>query len=302
MLATFLWVSQTRGCRPDYAGERGEGFRTVGVYLTSGEAEPEPAEEPSEESTFSATDRASAFESTPLLDGPPIELERPNDFAEPVLGIGGPPELAAGSPFSPQLETTPLTGPPPSAPTVQGKATSFLGVQDAGRRFVYVLDRSGSMDNGPLQSAKVELLASLENLDATQEFQVIFYNNEAIPLVPRSKHFELFRGNTAHRLEVAQQLEHISADGGTSHLKALEAALPYNADVIFFLTDADELDLLPEELAAITRRNNGGARIHCIEFGDGPDLTLPKRPRNALRKFAHENGGSYRYLDVSRLR
>jgi Ca-activated chloride channel family protein len=305
MLSVSLWVSQTRGCRPDYPGEGGEGFRTVGVYVTSGETEHAATDVASDESTLSARDPASAAGSMPLLEGPPIELEQPRDFAEPVLGIGGPPQVAAGSRFGPQWETTPLAGPPPSGtgvPGVLGKATSFLGVQDAGRRFVYVLDRSGSMDNGPLLSAKVELMASLENLDARQEFQVIFYNSDAISLVPRNKHFTMFRGNDTHRLEVQQQLEMIDAAGGTSHLKALEAALKYDADVIFFLTDADELDVKPDDLTDITRRNGGGARIHCIEFGDGPDLTLPKRPRNALLKLANENGGTYRYVDVSGLR
>lgn len=297
----FIWLSQSPGCRSDYAGDAGDGFRQVGVYLTTGETEEEPTDVPDEASTPTSAEPAAAFEQEPLLDAPPIALVRPTDRAESVLGLGGPPQLSGSSNPVPSLQTTPLTGPPPSTPAVLGKSTSLFGIQDAGRRFVYVLDRSGSMSDAPLRSAKAELKASLENLDATQEFQVIFYNTEAIPLVPRSNHSDMFRGIDPHRQDVERQLGSIQADGGTTHLAALEAALQYNADVIFFLTDADELNLNADELASITRRNNGGARIHCIEFGNGPDLTQVGAPRNSLQKLAEQNGGKYRYRDVKRL-
>ncbi|MGD9854274.1 MAG: hypothetical protein AB7U20_04910 [Planctomycetaceae bacterium] len=301
LLAVFIWLSQSRGCRPDYAGDEGDGFRTVGVYLTTGDTEEEPSEEPAEESPTAPSEPLAAIERTPLLDAPPISVERPTNLAKSVLGLGGVPEFGGASSPVPSLATTPMAGPPPTNRAVLGKSTSLFGIQDAGKRFVYVLDRSGSMEDGPLRSAKAELMASLENLDATQEFQVIFYNTLAVPLVPRGGRFEMFRGIDTHRLEVERQLGSIQSDGGTSHRDALEASLRYNADVIFFLTDADELNLNAHELASITRRNNGGARIHCIEFGDGPSLSRPGGPGTSLQKLAEQNGGQYQYRDVRRL-
>ncbi len=302
-LGAFIWISQSPGCRSDYAGDEGDGFRTVGVYLTTGETEEEPAEDPDEDSTPTFAEPATAFEQEPLLDAPPIAMDRPADRAESVLGLGGPPELSGSSSPVPSLRTTPLTGPPPSAPAVLGKSTSLFGIQDAGRKFVYVLDRSGSMsDYGAMRSAKVELMASLENLDATQQFQVIFYNNKPLPLVPTNGRFEMFRGIDPHRSDVERQLGSIVPDGGTSHLAALEAALKYNADVIFFLTDGAIPGLTIDEMEEIRRRNNGGARIHCIEFGDGPSLHQQGGPRNFLQKLAEQNGGQYKYRDVKRLR
>jgi len=304
-LAVFLWLSQSRGCGPDYAGDEGEGFRTVGVYLTSGETDEEPTEEPVEESTPTVTESAPTSEQSPLLDAPPIELERPADLAEPVLGLGGPPQITGGSSPVPSLETTPITGAPPTNRAVLGKSTSLFGVQDAGRRFVYVLDRSGSMtdtDYDALRSAKNELKASLENLEATQQFQVVFYNDTVRPLVPRSKRMDMFRGIDPHRQDVDRQLGSILAEGGTSHIDALKAALQYNADVIFFLTDADTPGLDPEQLDWVRRRNNGGTRIHCIEFGVGPSLAQKGGPRNFLQKLAEQNGGTYKYLNVKSLR
>lgn len=304
-LAAFIWMSQSSGCRPDYAGDEGEGFREVGVYLTSGETEAEPIDEPREEPTASPAETSATLEQTPLLDSPPIELERPSEISEPILGLGGPPKIVGQSSSTPSLETTPLIGPPPTNRAVLGKSTSLFGIQDAGRKFVYVLDRSGSMigsDYDALRSAKVELKASLENLDSNQEFQVIFYNTEVVRLVPRSQRMDMFRGIDLHRQDVDRQLGSIVADGGTSHLEALEAALQYNADVIFFLTDAELPGLDSDQLAAIRRRNNGGARIHCIEFGVGPSLAKQGGPRNFLQKLAEQNGGKYEYRDVKSLR
>lgn len=302
LLATFLWASQSRGCRADYAGHEGEGFREVGVYLTSGETETESTQEPDEPSDPTPVEPTTAFEAKPLLDGPPIELEPPTIVSEPVIGMGGLPDIVSSRSPVPSLETQPRTGAPTTTPKVLGRATSLFGVQDAGRKFVYVLDRSHSMDDSSaMRRAKAELMASLENLDATQQFQVIFYNNEPLLLTSPNSESGMFRGIDTHRVDVERQLGAIRADGGTTHLNALEMALGFNADVIFFLTDADVPGISLRELEEIGRRNENGARIHCIEFGEGPNTPLPGEPRNFLQQLSDESGGEYKYIDVTGL-
>ncbi len=60
--------------------------------------------------------------------------------------------------------------------------TSLYGIEADGYKFIYVFDRSGSMGgsgrNTPLSSAKANLLASLESLGDTHQFQIIFYNEK----------------------------------------------------------------------------------------------------------------------------
>lgn len=153
-----------------------------------------------------------------------------------------------------------------------------------------------------MRVAKAELMSSLERLDATQEFQVIFYNNDPLQLVPRNTRSELFRGIDTQRLEVRRQADAIVPDGGTRHLEALKMALKLNPDVLFFLTDAAEPELTTAELADIKKRNNGGTRIHCIEFGKGPDLQAARGPKNFLQKLADQNDGQYQYRDVTKFR
>lgn len=300
ILFGLILLSQTKGCQPGFPGEGGDDFRQVGVFLTSGETEDEPP--PTE--TLESSNQTAASEDltqTPLLEGPPVELSLPAPASQPVLGLGSPPAITGGTSPGPSLDSGALTGPPPSTGAALGGATSLFGITDAGRRFVYVLDRSGSMsDYGAIRVAKAELMSSLERLDATQEFQVIFYSDVSLPLESRDPRSDMFRGINTHRLEVRRQTDAIQPDGGTRHLVALTAALKLNPDVIFFLTDAAEPELTAAELAGIKQRNNGSSRIHCIEFGKGPDLHSARGGRNFLQKLAEQNDGQYQYRDVTR--
>src|SRR5262249_26464602 len=56
--------------------------------------------------------------------------------------------------------------------------TQVFGVTGRGSRFVYVFDRSLSMQGAPLAAAKRELLASLSDLKRVHQFQIIFYNEK----------------------------------------------------------------------------------------------------------------------------
>jgi hypothetical protein len=297
ILAVLILLSQSRGCQPGYPGEGGEDFRQVGVFLTSGDTDDEP---PPVETIEAATSEAAAADvaESPLLDGPPVELNLPAPASQPVLGLGSPPSVTGGRSAAPSLPSGALTGPPPSTGTAMGGATSLFGITDAGKRFVYVLDRSGSMsDFGAIRVAKAELMSSLERLDTTQQFQVIFYSNAPLMLDPRNARSDMFRGIDTHRLEVRRQVDAITPDGGTNHIPALEMALKLNPDVIFFLTDGAGITLSDAELARIKQRNNGGARIHCIEFGKS---NLSRGVKNFLQKLAEHNGGEYQYRDVTK--
>ncbi|MBC8115623.1 MAG: hypothetical protein H7062_14665, partial [Candidatus Saccharimonas sp.] len=109
----------------------------------------------------------------------------------------------------------------------------------------------------------------------------------------------------AHATEInktlaRQQIAGVQPGAGTNHFPAIELALKLNPDVIFFLTDAAEPAMPPAELEKIKRLNNGRARIHSIEFGVGPELT--EYTSNFLRRLPQQNGGTYRYHDVSKFK
>lgn len=199
-------------------------------------------------------------------------------------GGGGPGDMLAGA------------GPLNKNPSGGKAKTAVFGVEGEGYRFVYVFDRSGSMGGGarsPLVAAKNQLLASIDSLADTHQFQIVFYNQEPYVFNPGGAHRLSFA--TDRIKELARRfIGAVAADGGTNHERALRKALELGPDVVFFLTDAGD-GLSPGKLDEIRRANGGRTAIHTIEFGVGP----ADRASNFLKQLAKENGGRYGYVDVT---
>ncbi len=175
--------------------------------------------------------------------------------------------------------------------------TTFFDIAAKGSRFLYVLDRSGSMyDHNAIRVAKEELIASLSALEQTQQFQVIFYNQSFIELRHNDERPAMQWATEINRTLARQFISGIQPDGGTDHIPALKKALRYQPEHLFFLTDADQPQLSARELHEIKTLNGGRTRIHCVEFGKGPELSAD----NFMKKVARDNGGTYRYRDVTR--
>jgi hypothetical protein len=164
-----------------------------------------------------------------------------------------------------------------------GAVTAFFGVPAVGRSVVFVLDRSASMGlAGRLERAKRELAASLRLLPATARFQVIAYNRRAEPV--RVPGITGLLPATASDAVIAA-VEALPAEGSTDHAAALTAALALGPDVVYFLTDEDDLEL--RDVKAVTRRNHGRVCIHAICL----TATAGETPMRAL---ARENRGTFR--------
>ena len=212
----------------------------------------------------------------------------------------GPPnppnKTGAGTETSP--ESGPGSGPDLGAGRGQG-GTSLFGVTDAGARYVYVIDRSISMEDfAALDAARTELAASLAHIDPAEEFQVIFFNQEPQALVPRRSGDQFFRGTEPHRQLAIAQMRLVTAEGATRPLPALLQALRLQPNVIFFLTDGDRPPLRADELRRIREMNRGRCRIHCIRFVNSEDE--PGVNGNWLPQLAAENGGQYAVRDIRR--
>jgi hypothetical protein len=211
----------------------------------------------------------------------------PNPHASGTSGL--PSAASAATSASVALPATGIRSP--------STETHVFGVRGKGSRFVYVFDRSSSMEGAPLAAAKRELIASLQNLQSIHQFQIIFYNQEP-QLMPsfRGQAPRMAFGDDPGKRQAATFIGGIMAFGATDHVKALATALRLRPDVIFFLTDADEPQLLPSDFDTI-RRLNQGTVINTIEFGVGP----PQPRYSFLQQLAAENGGEHGYIDVTRL-
>lgn len=317
LTAFFVWqVAQSPGCRAVRGEQIGDGGRDVGIFVQSGGGNGQeggggdagsPAEEPSE-AMASAVGETAPEES--LSDQLPVALSLPDAKSDGVLGVGAPPGFAqravaaaggnvdhggkgSGSGTGAGFGTGSGSG------TGRGfGGTKMFGVAAKGRRFVYVIDRSASMDVA-LRAAKGELLASTRMLDQEQQFQVVFFNNLSQTLSTRHG---VFHGTDADRLQMEEQISRIAAEGGTERRVALEKALEFTPDVIYFLTDSSA-PMSAFDLDEVRKRNRGGAQIHCIEFGEGPE---PRDARgraatNFLHKLAAQTGGRYAYRNLMAL-
>jgi hypothetical protein len=177
--------------------------------------------------------------------------------------------------------------------------TTVFGVTGSGTRFVYVFDRSDSM-NGyqglPLATAKRELIQSLQTLDKVHQFQIVFYNDAPTPFkaVTDTTPKMLF-GDQPSKQDAESFVRAMFATGGTEHAAALRMGLSMGPDVIFFLTDAADPPLKNSQLQQIVDRAvKNGTTIHCIEFGAGPSAG----DGGWIRELAEETTGKYRYVDV----
>jgi len=232
-----------------------------------------------------------AADETPSIQPPtPVGLSLPTAPTAP--------STQAAAPKNALTDRTNSTGAFPGRGHERAIETQVFGVRGKGSRFVYVFDRSSSMEGAPLAAAKRELIASLQSLQSVHQFQIIFYNQEphVMPDFRGRSAAMVFADEPGKRL-AASFIGSIFAHGATDHMQALRTALSMRPDVIFLLTDANEPQLRAGELIKI-RQLNPGTSINAIEFGIGPAA-----PRyNFLQQLAAENGGQHVYVDVTRLR
>lgn len=281
-------------------GTGAELTRSVGVVIKqdSGSGETDYYQEDSQTEPSTAVSSATAAEvSNPLND---VRAMKPADVlptAKDVLGFGGGNPEGSVLPGASGL----LSGGRGSGTRALagGRArTQVFGLPAEGFKFVYVFDRSASMGGSgrnALNRAKAELVASLESLGETHQFQIIFYNDQPTMFSLAGQPGRLVFANAPNKLQAHRYIDGIIADRGTEHEPALLAALNLAPDVIFFLTDADQPELSNGQLAKIAARNRKGTVINTIEFGAGPPLG-----ENFLMRLARQNGGAYTYVDISK--
>ncbi len=181
--------------------------------------------------------------------------------------------------------------------TGEAKVTVF-GVEGRGKKFLYLFDRSASMEGAPLSAAKRQLVQSMQSLGNGQQFHIIFFNTKTQSFSGDDGPNRNVLATDRNKQLAANFVGGITADGGTDRMVALEEALKCQPDVIFFLTDADD-PLSVQELMEISQWNRRlHAAICAIEFGDEP------RPMedNFLMRMARESGGQYGYVDTETLR
>ena len=284
----------------------GESFRDVGLFTKSDVPGANSEAIGTEDATESVASDAAA--SDPLLSepavadtGPAVPLQLPETTT-----------VGAGAPLSSGLPSAAASRPKKSVGKglVRGAAgggtgprfgrsdgTSFFQVAAQGDHFYYVVDCSGSMDEeNAIGVARAELMASIERLDSTKRFQVMFYNSDLFPMQNGKQ--DIFFATDVNRTLARQFMTAQQPSSGTMHRPPLVAALRSAPNVIFFLTDGDTPELSPRDLKDLRDLNRNSTQVHVIQFGKGAKLGS----MNWLEQLAKDHDGTYRYRDVTAFR
>ncbi len=185
-------------------------------------------------------------------------------------------------------------------------APRFYGVPILGRRIVFVIDGSGSMQDliGPvgfeskIESARKELLGTIERLDEETQFNVVTFSQNVRVFVDA-----FVPGSDEARGRARRFVRGIGAVGGTDFFGGVRAAVGIAwvgsrlasdrkrpvPDQIIVLSDGrptlglmtNALDIV-EEVSRLNR--SGEIRVDTIAFGADADLDF-------LRELAERNGG-----------
>ena len=253
---------------------------TTTEYLSEGEVD-------------SASAKSSKSQSPPPMPSKELPPSLPGMAASETAVTGAGEDLAAEL----SSEGSMLDGPSGANRPLGGQMTTeVFGVKGTGSRFVYVFDRSDSMEGyegRPLRAAKGQLRKSIQSLGGSQQFQIVFYNDKTKTFKPDPGAAALVLGTDENKHRADRFIQSISGSGGTDHLTALKAAFAFGPDVIFMLTDA-EGGFTSAELSAISSWNRSGAVINAIEFGVGSKHNSDQ----TLRRLARQSGGEYVYKNV----
>ena len=169
-------------------------------------------------------------------------------------------------------------------------ATTFFGARASGKRFAFIVDKSGSMQaQEKMKQAVAELLRSVRALPDFAQFRVCFFDTSNTLFPDRG-----FRKARAADIEqLGAWIGGVRPYGGTTPMHAFEQVMTDATppDAIFFMTDG----LIPaEDPAAIIRLvtvRGGVIPVHCVAFGD------PEAARQ-LQMIAEATGGQYRFVPL----
>jgi hypothetical protein len=174
-----------------------------------------------------------------------------------------------------------------------GGGSGALRAPAAARKVVYLIDRSTSMGFGALAVARRELTAGIAALPTDARFAVILYNRQAVSLTLGGQD-GLVPATADNRAEAVRLVSQVLAQGGTDHAAAVRQAVALEPDVIFLVTDSD--DLTADQARSLTRLNIGHAAILTVEINDGGD----SREETPLKLLARLNGGTHRVVRVTK--
>lgn len=205
--------------------------------------------------------------------------------------------LAAAPAIKDMLSTSSSSAAAQSLMSDSQSTTQFCGVEGGGNHFVYLVDSSGSMGDA-FESARQELLRSIDALGPKQRFYVIFFDSESDYMRLASPNADETRSAYAtpqNKQALNSWAMSIQMDRGRAPYDAIPFALKLRPDVIFLLSDGE----FPQRIEELLKETN---RIDNLFGDDGPISIVhtigyhSREGETRMKRIAKQNGGQYRHV------
>lgn len=173
--------------------------------------------------------------------------------------------------------------------TGDGEGSGFFGKPGSASSFVFVLDRSGSMNRRHIYSGnlsrfqrlKLELIRFIDRLKPTQKFYVIFFDEQAHPMPAQG----LVEASDENKEQFIKWVTKVGAGGRTDPRAAVKMAMLLNPDQIYFLSDGEIVDIYRLRLMQLPASN---WKLNTYSFGQDSE--------EFMKVFAEKHNGKYTYI------
>jgi von Willebrand factor type A domain len=177
---------------------------------------------------------------------------------------------------------------------LESQSGYYYGLPLFAQRVVFVLDTSGSMIGPRIAAAKRELMQAIGGLPDHVHFGVVVFNGTVAVW-----HKQLLKASDENKHAALHYVDAQVAQSNTASYDALETALGFDTEAIYFLSDGaphgGKITAPVDIVEAITQANRSRrVSIYTIGIGAG----IPGGPLDLfLKTLAEQNLGLYRRVD-----
>ncbi len=182
------------------------------------------------------------------------------------------------------------------ASTVGRNGAAFFGAVAKGKKYVFVVDNSNSMNSSKgkfskFVRAKAELLETISKMTKEKSYYIIFFNAGPTRMFDPEPAKTFIPATKENYQKVYDWLAQVELARGTRGTAAMQMALDLKPDAIYVLGDGAFTDDVADVLRSM---NSKHIPIHTLLFDSSKGSS---KGRDSMEQIAKENGGSYTSVD-----
>lgn len=223
-------------------------------------------------------DFASPDISSALMESVTLDVEKSMDFS-PLDGMG--------SIYGEELDQTLVD-------TDERSKAKFFGINSYGKRFVFVIDCSGSMKGSRWRRAVEELRYAVNGLERDQEFLVLLYNTRTKVMFDTDlQSAALSVATSDNKRRMFNWLKKQLPVGSTFPGPAVYAALKLRPDAVFLLSDGLLKDNTVNWLKQWNAPQSEDGEYTTGKMVPMNTISLDNQGEWVMRTIANQNGGVF---------